>query len=88
MKGGENQFGVLTDSSAHFQEKANIIFLFNNCDYLQTDELFSIGKSEKEYRQENTEKRRRVVSESFSCSAKLQHNLFLFSSGSVAFSES
>lgn len=39
-KGGENQFGVLTDSPAIFQEKAKICFLFNNCDYLQTDAFF------------------------------------------------
>lgn len=40
VKGGENQFSVLTDSPAHFQEKAKIFFLFNNCDYLQTGEFF------------------------------------------------
>lgn len=50
VKGGENQFGMLTDSPAHFQEKAKIFFHFSNFDYLQIDDLYSIGKSEEEYR--------------------------------------
>lgn len=40
VKEGENQFCVLTESPADFQEKAKIFFLFNNCDYLQTNDLF------------------------------------------------
>lgn len=30
VKGGENQFCVLTDNPAYFQEKAKQLFLFNN----------------------------------------------------------
>lgn len=30
VKGGENQFRVLTDNPAHFQEKAKKLFLFND----------------------------------------------------------
>lgn len=50
VKGVENQIGVLTDRPACFHGKAKLLVLFNNSDYLETNDLFPIWKSEEEYR--------------------------------------
>lgn len=58
-KASENHFDVLmvqSDDPAPIQAAAKIFLLFNNCNYLQTDDLFSIGKSEEEYRKGENQK--------------------------------
>lgn len=98
-KGNGNQFDVLmvqSDIPAPIQAAAKIFLHFNNCNYLQTDNLFSIGKSEEKYRKgenpKNSEhqKTQRVVFfffESFSCLAELQHCLlYPFFSGCATLS--
>lgn len=57
VKGVENQIGVLTGRPAYFQGKAKLLVLFNNSDYLETNDLFPTRKSEEEYKKGKKKKK-------------------------------
>lgn len=91
VKGGENQFCVLT--ALHIFKKNQEDFSFSMTDYFQTDDFFFFFHREIKGRLQKRKKRpwkkgKGVEFESFSWSAEFQPaHLLPFSSGCVAFSE-